>query len=220
MIHTTLSTAAFGQEPSTASTGEPQWRLVRRSSRIDPDDPEVSDLMDGGFLPIGFHETDGGAFSLLLVANSGISASGWHLREYSDWNRLQAQITDAILSGLLPVGISKSPSGLTILWIETDLAVGAWRIHAMSAPTEERAERAVRRFETMGFGLWGLTVSDDLMWLLFLRLEQPLFAHGRILTYPDEADAVENGIERNSREGWVPVGLASEDGRCYVAYRR
>lgn len=207
---------AFAQESQGTEPDVP-WRVLVYSLEENNAEEEVTDLVRQGLLPVGFEiEPEDGSLSILVVRRGDLEIDGWLIADYTDWNALEAEITGSIQSGLIPMDISRYGEAIAILWVEADIPVEGWRIHAAENTVTGRI-RAVNQFQEQGFTLWGVSVHEDLAWYLFINQagEQPV---STVAAYAKDANELQSGLVDSSLDGWLPNGLAVTAESFFVSY--
>ncbi|MBU8912990.1 MAG: hypothetical protein KOO61_03135 [Spirochaetales bacterium] len=210
-----LTTMAFGQTDAQPSIEAP-WRLVFFPVGDESGTESIHNLDVEGYVPVGIEYTLGESLAVLLVNDESVALGRWAITRYTDWNQLEDDITATIRDGFVPMDISRYGDALAVLWLETDLPLEGWRISASENSQTERS-RTLRSFETSGFTLHGVSVNQDLVWYLFLRLGETARAT-QLLTYPMESAAIQNGLITAADQGWRPTGIATTDSLLYVSY--
>ena len=206
----------FAQEAQGDEADVP-WRVLVYSLQENNAEQEVTDLVRQGFLPVGFEiEPEDGSLSILVVRRGDLEIEGWLIADYTDWNALEAEITGSIQSGLIPMDISRYGDAIAILWVQADIPVEGWRIHAAENTVTGRI-RAVNQFQEQGFTVWGVSVHADLAWYLFMKQtgEQPT---STVAAYAKDANELQNGMVASSRDGWLPNAFAITAEAFLVSY--
>lgn len=211
-----LTTVAFGQTDAQPSTDTP-WQLVFLPVGDESAVESISDSVAGGYVPVGIEYTLGESLAVLLVKDQSVEVGRWAIVDYTDWNQLEDDITAAIRDGFVPMDISRYGEALAVLWAEIDLPLEGWRISTSQNSPAERS-RTIRSFETSGFTLYGISVNQDLVWYLFLRLGETGHTT-QLLTYLMESEAIQGGLIAATDQGWRPTGIAATESLFfYVSY--
>ncbi len=210
-----LAAAAFGQTDLQQLADAP-WQLVFFPASDDSAVESVNNFIAGGYVPVGIEYTLGESLAVLLVKDESVAVDRWTIAEYTDWNKLEDDITASIQDGSVPMDISRYGEALAVLWVETDLPLEGWRISTSENSFTERA-RTIQSFETSGFTLYGVTVNENLVWYLFLRLGET--AHtSQLLAYPMDSAVIQSGLITATDQGWRPTGIATTESMLYVCY--
>ncbi len=210
-----LTAAAFGQMGVQSSTDAP-WQLVFFPIGDESAVESTNNFIAEGYMPVGIEYTLGESLAVLLVKAESVALGRWAIAEYTDWNQLEDDITASIQDGFVPMDISRYGEALAVLWVETDMPLEGWRISTSENSFTERS-RTIHSYETSGFTLYGVTVNENLVWYLFLRLGET--AHtSQLLAYPMESVVIQNGLITATDQGWRPTGIATTESMLYVCY--
>ncbi len=212
----TVASVAYGQTDTQPPRDAP-WQLVFFPVGNENTVESINDSVAEGYVPVGIEYTLGESLAVLLVKDESVELGRWAIADFTDWNQLEDDITASIREGFVPMDISRYGEALAVLWVETDLPLEGWRISTSQNSPAERS-RTLRSFETSGFTLYGVSVNQDLVWYLFLRLGET--ARGtQLLAYPMESAAIQGGLIAATDQGWRPTGIAATESLFfYVSY--
>ena len=196
------------------------WSLTRYSGSDTDEltDQMNEDLESGEYLPVGLEAAPD--ISLLLIRNEHVPFSNWIIYEFDDAGALDEEFSGFLAEGWVPMDIARTPNGIAALFVEADVEISGWQL-ATSRADSESIERAVSDLSADGYSVWGQALDGEGMWHLAVRevgLEQP--REIRFETYPDDPEALQDGINGMISEIWAPWGLSLTEGRIIVSFMR
>jgi hypothetical protein len=180
---------------------------------------EVTTMIRAGYLPVGMELLSESGLAMLLVRGSMDNLQNWRITQYNDWNSLQTEIQGMIEGGLVPMAISRHGIGLSVLWVTATMEIADWYIGAEPNTPIERV-RFINNLQGRGFTLWGISVYEDLVWMLFLDRPNSQQRTGTVTAFDRDAMDLANGINQAWADGWRPNGIALVDDAIYVCFSR
>jgi hypothetical protein len=195
------------------------WQIVFYPTTGSATVSDITGYVEAGYLPVGFEIRPDSGLAVLLVRGTLDELKGWQIHEYTDWNALEREITESIRAGFVPMDISRYGDVLSILWVEAEMEIAGWRITTCPNTLSERA-RAVNNLQAQGFTLWGLSIHDDLVWLLFLSRPDREQRTGSISVFSPVATEFQSAIAEVYDQGWRPNGLGTDGDSLYICFSR
>lgn len=196
------------------------WAITRYtgSDIEDVTDQISNDLRNGNHVPVGL-EADPD-LAVLMVRSDEIEFSNWMIYEFDDADELEAEFNGFLTEGWVPMDIARTRNGIAALFIESDIELSGWRL-ATSQANNEAIEETVSSLIDEGYSVWGQAFDGDGMWHLGVRevgLSEP--RENNFETYPDDPEALQEGINEHVSELWVPWALSLARDRILIGYMR
>lgn len=215
-----LPSPGFGQTPETVMPSAPasSWRILRFPEGSTSFAQGINQQIALGYFPVGIETTESGGLEVLVVKDTSRSGGLWIIRQHSDWNALEAEITASMQEGLVPADISRHGGGLAILWVAWEGPGASSWIISTSANNDESISGTLEDAQARGFSLQGLSVHQDLVWYLFLKNTDLTTA--RVVTYSSDANQIIPGVNEATADGWRPAAFASTGSTVLFAYLR
>lgn len=145
-------------------------------------------------------------FSLSLsVCAQDIS---WEIKQHSPDNEtLEAEITEYMEEGYVPVGISYDNVELYILYIhDPSVEATAWQIKWYS--NQDTLQDGMTENMNDGYVPIGITYTGDLFYVLYIQMESSADAW-YLIPSAQNLQAVEKAIQPDVSQGYVPMGIAT-----------
>ena len=211
--------SVFAQSEGQSIDYSQPWHIVFFAEVNSSVVSEITQVVEAGYLPVGFEIRPGGGLVMLLVRGAMDELKGWQIAEYTDWNTLEAEITGAIQRGYIPMGISRYGDALSVLWVEAEMELAGWRIATCEDTLTERS-RTINNLQAQGFTLWGMSVHEELVWMLFLNRTNREQRVGTISVFSSVATEFQSGVAEAYNQGWRPNGLGTTEDALYVCFAR
>ena len=211
-------TLVVGQD---GSDEEPLWVIAEHTLGNEAMAEDISRIVAQGYVPVGMEQRDR-TVHMLYIDNPDITVDRWVIQEFEDLDTLNEEMSAPMLDGWIPMDISKTDNGLTVLFVLSEqLEAEGWRID-ISPLAAGSIEETYRRWREQGFEPYGISLSpQDEVWYLLIDEgtdEEPsaVFFNG----YPRVGSRVADGITQDIATGSIPWGLMVGDDTLYVQYLR
>lgn len=217
---TVLSVSAQSGEVLTDPSQVPDdyvWTIARYSGSAENLVDVISDELRRGYLPVGF-EADPD-ISLLLIRDDTIPFTRWQIYEFTDPSEMEAEMNGFLVSGWLPMDISRTENGIAVLLIETERTINGWRI-VTSQASDDALSETIEDLQQEGLSVWGASLDGDGIWLLAVRELDGVTRAVQYANYRDEPDRIRLAINESIGAGWLPWGLSLAANRVFVTYIR
>ena len=130
------------------------------------------------------------------------------------------QFTGFLADGWVPMDIARTANGITTLFVEADVEISGWRLVTSRADSDS-IEETVSDLSSEGYSVWGQALDGEGMWYLGVRevgLDRP--REISFESYPDDPEALQDGINSKVTELWAPWGLSLSEGQIIVSFMR
>lgn len=178
---------------------------------------QIDAMCNDGLLPVGLEVDEGKAINVLYAENDTLPFTRWYLHRVAEFDKLEAELSYLMKEGWLPMDISRSGSGLYVLFIKADKKVSSWRISRFPVSTTG-FEEAVKTYMAEDFLPYGISVYEDNMWVLFVKADSNAKRNVYLGTYKNEENALRDGISLDTAQGKVPWGLMVQGTAVSVLY--
>jgi hypothetical protein len=178
---------------------------------------QIDAMCNDGLLPVGLEVDEGKSINVLYAENDAFPFTRWLLHSVVELEKLEAELSYLMKEGWLPMGLSRSGPGLFVLFIKTDKKINSWRITRFPVSTAT-FEETVQNYLEEDFLPYGISVYEDDMWLLFLKVESVGMRNVYLGTYKNEENALLNGISLDTAQGKIPWGLMVQGSAVSVLY--
>lgn len=200
------SQVVASQQPGTNTdrdTSTAAWAIGSYDGQADQARDQVSAVVQDGLVPVGLSMAASGDFEILYARTPRISVEAWRLVTISA-EELEEQLTAALQSGWIPTGLSKRPNNpFVFLFVRSAVAPSGWRLTS-SETTTEAVQETIAKFREEGFGLWGLSVSEERAWHLFLETEDVSAGNVVLDRLPEEPETLRSLINSRIADGRTP----------------
>lgn len=205
----------------TVSEEEPLWVMAEHTLGSETMAEDISRIVAEGYVPVGMEQRDQ-TVHMLYIDNPDINVDRWVIQEFEDLDNLNEEMSAPMLEGWVPMDISKTENGLTVLFVlAEELQAAGWRIDI--SPLEATSiQETYANWRNQGFEPYGISLSpEDEVWYLLIDEgtdEEPaaVFFNG----YPRLGSQVADGITEDIASGAIPWGLMVGDDTLYVHYLR
>jgi hypothetical protein len=210
--------AAAMLSAGVAEEGEGRaYRVAVHPFDVQEAESQIDAMCSDGFLPVGMEVDEGRAISVIYAENADIPFTVWLLHHITDPGALEEQLSRLMLDGWLPMGFSRSGSGLYFLLVKADVEISSWRI-ATSSPLASDIEETLETYTDQGFVPYGVSLFEDLVWLLFLKTERDEPRDVSLAMYENEEQAITDGLYWATVQGKMPWGLMVQNERVSILY--
>lgn len=182
----------------------------------------ISGVIDDGYVPVGMDIGDQGV-SILYASSSKIVFDRWTIQEFTDLSKLNTELSAFIVDGWLPMDISRTGGGLSVLLVQGDTMeeVLGWRIHEVSAADPGNILQTLEQYRNKGFLPYGVTIdrADNEFWFLLLQTERPEGTDIRRVAFNGFSNEdIQEGITTDVANNLLPWGLARGNNATFVLY--
>ena len=196
---------------------ERAFRLAAHPFDMEETKRQIDEVCSQGFMPVGLEVDEGRAINILYVEDSSIPFKNWLIYRVSDPSKMESEYSSLIQDGWLPMGISRSGSGLYVLFIKTDRSILSWRI-TQSGILSSQIDEVLTSYASQGFNPYGISLFEDKVWFLFLKTEKGNLGKAYVSTYRNEESSIRDGIAGDTAQGRYPWGLMIQGPLVSVLY--
>ena len=196
---------------------ERAFRLAAHPFDMEETKKQVDEICSQGFMPAGLEVDEGEAINILYVEDSSIIFKNWLIYRISDPSKMESEYSALMQDGWLPMGISRSGSGLYVLFLKTDRSVLSWRI-TQSGILSSQIDEVLTSYESQDFNPYGISLFEDKVWFLFLKTEKGNLGKAHVSTYRNDESSIREGIAGDTAQGRYPWGLMIQGPLVSVLY--
>lgn len=203
------------------SEERPIWALIDHPMD-DQAVRNISGVIDDGYVPVGM-DIGNSHISVLYASSTDIVFDRWIIHEFTKLENLNNEFSGFLLDGWIPMDISRTPDGLSVLFVRGDgqQEILGWRIQEISAGDPDAVLQTLERYRDNGFLPYGVTIDreDDEFWFLLLQTEQPVDTElRRIALNGFTNENIQEGISTDIQNQLLPWGLARGNEGSFVLY--
>jgi hypothetical protein len=211
------------QSPETDDTSEnrPLWALIDHPMD-DQAVRNISGVIDDGYVPVGMDIGDD-RISMLYASSTDIEFDRWIIHEFTELGNLNNEFSAFLLDGWLPMDISKTADGLSVLFVRgaEEQEILGWRIQEISAAEPDAVLDILGNYRDEGFLPYGITIEreDNEFWFLLLQSDRPAGSEmRRVALNGFTNENIQDGITGDIRNNLLPWGLARGNEGSFVLY--
>jgi len=193
------------------------YRVAVHPFDVEEAKSQIDAMCNDGFLPVGVEVDEGRAINVIYAEREDIPFSAWLLHHITDFAVMEEQLSRLMLDGWLPMGLSRSGSGLYLLLLKADIEISSWRI-TTSTPLASAIEEALKAYTEQGFTPHGISLYEDRVWFLFLKTERDERRNVSVVMYENEEKALTDGLYWATAQGMTPWGLMVQNERVGILY--
>jgi len=193
------------------------YRVAVHPFDVEEAESQIDAMCNDGFLPVGVEVDEGRAISVIYAEREDIPFTAWLLHHITDFGAMEKQLSQLMLDGWLPMGFSRSGSGLYFLLVKADVEISSWRV-TTSTPLASDIEEALKTYSEQGFTPYGVSLYEDRVWLLFLKTERDEPRNVSLAMYENEEKALTDGLYWATAQGKMPWGLMVQNERVSILY--
>lgn len=193
------------------------WILAEHDLQSEAASEDIARIIRSGYLPVGIEYQEGTLVTLYLD-QPGVKIDQWAIQEFERLDNLNAELSQPMLEGWVPMDISKTSSGLTVMFVKTDdIEIEGWNI-AIGPVETESIGQTFAAWRERGYTAYGTTLSEnDEIWYLMLEIAGQesvprVFFDG----YPE--GEVSDGITEQMEGGGIPWGLMTIGENTFIHY--
>ncbi|MFW6360944.1 MAG: hypothetical protein ACOC2R_04250 [Spirochaetota bacterium] len=180
---------------------------------------EIERVMEKGYLPVGLEVNPGKEITILYSRSEHFEASRYLLFEFDDAETFEAEFTEHIKNGWLPMDISFVGSSVFGLFVPSPFKINGWRVTSTDFDSDD-ISTSLTDFKEKGFFPWGISGVSDKLWFLLLDIEEQNYEQSFVDFYTTTDQEVEAAIESEMKSGWTPWGLMKRDKALSIVYVR
>jgi hypothetical protein len=139
----------------------------------------------------------------------------WEIKQHStDIDDLEAEVTEYMESGYVPVGISYDNVELYILYVhDPSVEASAWSIEWYDST--DTLQAGITEYMNDGYIPHGITYTGELFYVLYIQMENSADAW-LLIPSSQNLPAVEKAIQPDVSQGYVPMGIATYKGEYWT----
>lgn len=193
------------------------WQLVKHPFDMEKAKEEINVICIDGYLPVGLDIKDGDGIYLLYIMDTGKILKKWFIHYFDNIETFEADVTYIIQNGWIPMDISKTDTGMYVLFINTDAEIEGWRISTISNDTSDK-NQLISDFYSKGFHCYGISFDKSRTWYLFLKMPGLEGKKMTLLKHRNLPDVISRSIDKEIDNAWIPWGFMLEEKYIYILY--
>lgn len=174
-----------------------------------------------GYLPVGIEIDKSTGMTVLFVNDGSMDYDNWIIYNHDKMENIEAELTQFIKEGWVPMDIVKTDPGMTVLYVRGGFTEGVtitgWRL-AKSGMDTETVKTVINDYLKSGFTPWGISLDGSDAWYFFLNDgtagSKQFFLEG----YKLDSEFVKKSITDDINKGWMPWGLMIEGFNAFILY--
>lgn len=200
-----------------------EWALLKHPLELQPMKAEMVLMMRRGFIPVGIEFLTGsspyrGAY-VLYIKDGRITLTDYEFRWYDNPDEAASNISLRLEAGYIPSEISFDGSVMTVLYLKMRPLFTGWRLDDLPLRHADM-EKLYKDNAADGFLPRGITSWNDQAWVLSLAGGNELAREYRMVSFELDDEAVKDGVDAVTAEGWTPWGLMVHEDSLTVLFFR
>ena len=167
---------------------------------------QIEEVLTHGYIPVGLEVSPGREIAVLYAPAGELEAERYVLYQFDDASSFEAEFTEFIKEGWLPMDISYIGDSFYGIFIRSPYEIEGWRLTSTSLNEEEMSE-TLTDFREQGFHPWGISGLEDRLWFLLLAFEDHEPGSFFVNFYTIDDEELKEKIESDLASGWRPWGL-------------
>jgi len=220
-IYTTILLTAFFLILPTALNAQEETEILLGSYPYNTEtvSDEIDKALEKGFIPVGIEVTPGQEIAVLYNIDEKIDANRYILYQFDDVSKFEAEFTEFLKNGWLPMDISFTGDSVFTIFIPSPYEIEGWRLTSTSLDEDEMLG-TLSDFRAQGFNPWGISGLDDRLWFLLLSFEDHEVETFFVNFYTTSDEELKEKIKRDLSSGWKPIGLMKRGFSMSILYTR
>ena len=179
---------------------------------------EISQICKEGYIPVGMEVEDGAVILVMYVKSEEALFSNWALVAFGDFEKNEkenADLTEFMKAGWLPIAFSYTQSGQYMLFLKTDVPIAGVRF-ANGPENLESIENIIKSFGEQGFYPYGMSWFNNRVWYFFLKIPTANVQGIVVKRYKNFDEGLGKDLEEMVKKGYSPWDIMVSPEWVYI----